>query len=54
MDRAATSDLRIGVDQSREGEDGSPLGAGGVDIEAAVCFVLPACFALSSLIIFSA
>lgn len=26
MDRAATSDLRIGVDQSREGEEGSPLG----------------------------
>lgn len=29
MDRAATSDLRIGVDQSREGEEGSPLGGWG-------------------------
>lgn len=50
MDRAATSDLRIGVDQSRKREGGSPLGG----LEAAVCFVLPACLALSSLIIFSA
>lgn len=29
MDKAATSDLRIGVDQSWKGEEGSPLGGAG-------------------------